>query len=104
MSTSNWGLTLENQNNDAIKVIKYLGFNYGVDFLFEAIEYVVVNETPKISSLIFTVKNLSYEAQKKNISPIEIRTGRYSEIVINHHNSSHYDKLAGVKNDNRFRK
>ena len=70
---------------------------YGKELLTEAIQEVIVHECPRLKNLYFSLKRLEAQSSQKNIPCAEIDSGKYSNLVVNHHEPSHYDKIAGIK-------
>ncbi len=72
---------------------------YGTELLAEAIQEVIVQESPKLKSLYFSLKRLVSEKKDelKNKIPVEVKSEKFSNAFVRHHDTSHYDKIMGVK-------
>jgi hypothetical protein len=70
---------------------------YGKELLTEAIQEVVIQECPRLKNLHFSLHRLESQSNQKNIPHIEINSEKYSNLVVKHHEPSHYDKIAGIK-------
>jgi len=70
---------------------------YGKELLTEAIQEVVIQECPRLKNLHFSLNRLEAQSNQKNIPHIEINSEKYSNLVVKHHEASHYDKIAGIK-------
>ncbi|BBH54682.1 IS21 family transposase [Fluviispira sanaruensis] len=70
---------------------------YGKELLTEAIQEVIVHECPRLKNLYFSLNRLEAQSSQKNTPYAEIDSGKYSNLVVNHHEPSHYDKIAGIK-------
>lgn len=88
----------ENMGAATISLLKMLDI-YGAKLLSEAIQEVVVLESPKLRSLHFSLNRLinKNDIQMKNNIKIEIKSEKFSNIIVEHHDSSHYDIITGVK-------
>lgn len=72
---------------------------YGKELLAEAIQEVIVQESPKLKSLHFSLKRLFCEnkLEFKNKIQIQIKSEKFSNSFVRHHDTSHYDRITGVK-------
>jgi len=72
---------------------------YGKELLAEAIQEVVVLESPKLKSLHFSLKRLFLDKKDdfKNKSKIEIKSEKFANAFVQHHDTSHYDNITGIK-------
>lgn len=71
---------------------------YGTKLLAEAIQEVVILESPKLKSLHFSLKRLSTEErEEKNHFPINIKSEKFSKASVKHHDTGYYDKITGIK-------
>lgn len=88
----------ENTGSAVNSLIKMID-TYGANLLSQAIEKVIVQESPKLKSLYFTLNRLRSAKSdlNKNLSAIEIKSEKFSNIFVNHHSASYYDKITGVK-------
>lgn len=89
------GESMSGATNSLLKMIDM----YGKELLSEAIQEVVVLESPRLKSLHFSLKRLASENNDKlkKRTKIEIKSEKFSNAVVKHHNASHYDKIIGVK-------
>lgn len=89
------GESISGATNSLSKMID----EYGKELLAEAIQEVVVLESPRLKSLHFSLKRLvsENEEQLKNRTQIEIKSEKFANAVVRHHDTSHYDKIVGVK-------
>lgn len=70
---------------------------YGKELLTEAIQEVVIQECPRLKNLHFSLNRLESQSNQKNIPHIEINSEKFSNLVVKHHEPSHYDNIAGIK-------
>ncbi len=90
----------ENMGSVTQSLLKMLD-TYGKELLCEAIQEVVIQETPKLRSLHFSLQRLESKNKNgvNNKIYIEIKSEKFSNLMVNHRDTSHYDKLIGIKNE-----